>query len=68
MKRVEVSSSMIAAIGYDEQTEAMTVFWNRGTQTDYGNVPKEVFEKFVSAPSVGQFYNQNIKGNQNYTL
>ena len=68
MITVPVSSTMIAAISYDEQTQQLSVHWVRGGQNDYGRVPKEVFDKFVSAPSVGQFYNQNIKGNQDYTL
>jgi hypothetical protein len=60
--KTTVASSMIAAIEYNEETFELIVHWVRGGQQSYHNVPKEVHDAFVNSDSVGQFYNQNIKG------
>jgi hypothetical protein len=60
--KTTVASSMIAAISYNQETFELIVHWVRGGQTSYYNVPQEVHDKFIASDSVGQFYNQNIKG------
>jgi len=57
-----VASSVIAAIEYNKETNELIVYWNRGGQQSYYNVPKEVFDNFLNADSVGVFFNANIKG------
>jgi hypothetical protein len=34
----------------------------RGVYNHYCDLPPATFDAFLSAPSMGQFYNQNIKG------
>jgi len=36
-------------------------FVNRG-KYEYFDVPLEVIQEFVAAPSVGRYFNQNIRG------
>ncbi|WP_407179548.1 KTSC domain-containing protein [Bradyrhizobium sp. STM 3562] len=34
----------------------------RGTYYHYGELPAAAFDAFMAAPSMGHFYNRNIKG------
>ena len=64
MPRVE--SSMIRRIEYDEPARELDItFTSRKTYT-YADVPKEVYERFLKAPSKGQFFNDCIKDEYNY--
>jgi hypothetical protein len=58
---VSVSSSTISAIGYEEASNALGVRFHNGTEYHYFGVPQDVFEAMRSAPSVGRFFDQNIK-------
>jgi hypothetical protein len=60
--KTTVASSMIAAIEYNQETMELIVHWVKGGQQSYYNVPKEVHDAFITADSVGKFYNSNIKG------
>lgn len=60
MSMISVSSSAIAAIGYEGGTLAVT-FHNSGTYYHHG-VPYELFERFLRAGSKGRFYNHYIRG------
>lgn len=61
MEYVPVSSSTISAVGYDEGANALGVRFQNGTEYHYFGVPQDVFESLRSAPSVGRFFDQNIK-------
>ena len=61
MFREPVSSSMIAAIGYDEETETLEVEFVSGAVYRYRSVNQDVVEDFRAAPSKGRFFNQHIK-------
>ena len=61
MERVPVNSSNLAAIGYDEASETLEVeFRNTGLYAYY-NVPPFMHERLMAAPSVGAFFNTEIK-------
>jgi hypothetical protein len=54
-------SSFIQRVCYDKaQTYMLSGL--RGTYYHYCELPAATFDAFVTAPSMGQFYNQNIKG------
>jgi hypothetical protein len=57
-----VSSSNIEALGYDEASQILRVWFTTGTAYDYSNVPKIEFETLFYAPSIGAYFNRNIKG------
>lgn len=57
---VSVESSAISQLQFDERAQTVTItFSGGGTKT----VPcdKNTYEQFVSAPSVGKFYNQHFR-------
>ncbi|MBO4226637.1 KTSC domain-containing protein [Bradyrhizobium neotropicale] len=54
-------SSFIQRVCYDK-TESYMLLRLRGTYYHYCELPRVTFDAFVAAPSMGQFYNQRIKG------
>jgi hypothetical protein len=62
MEMVSVSSSNIREIGYDEENEVLGVVFHSGTLYHYQGVSLGTFEELRDAPSVGKFFNANIKG------
>jgi hypothetical protein len=61
MFREPVSSRSIAAIGYDDDAEAMEIEFVTGAVYRYSGVPQDVFEDLREAPSKGAFFNRLIK-------
>lgn len=60
MSMISVSSSAIAAIGYEDGTLAVE-FHNSGRYYHHG-VPYELFDRFLRSGSKGTFYNYYVKG------
>lgn len=64
MNLIPVQSSNLKAVGF-EQTDineaTLEVHFLNGTAYQYSGVEPEVFEALLAAPSVGQFFNKNIK-------
>jgi hypothetical protein len=61
MVRQSVSSSNVASIGYDSATETLEVEFNSGGIYQYYNIPQNIFDELLAAPSKGQFLNAYIK-------
>ena len=61
MFREPVVSESIAAIGYDDDAEALEVEFVTGRVYRYRGVSQDVFEDFRQAPSKGAFFNKHIK-------
>ena len=51
MQLIKVESSMIYAVGYDEQTQTLEVVFNRTGVYRYRKVPKEVYKELLAAES-----------------
>jgi hypothetical protein len=66
MKRIPVSSSNVAAVGYDPNTQTLQVEFNSGSIYQYFDVPQTIYEALISAESVGKFLNAQIKGYYRY--
>lgn len=63
MNLIPVRSSAIAAVGYDPSTQRMKIRFTKGVQIyTYCRVPEHVYEAFMSAHSMGQFYKSQIDG------
>jgi len=59
---VSVLSSAIRQIGYDSTVNRMYIdFEDSDPYYTYCDVPQNLFHQFVSASSVGHFYQQYIK-------
>lgn len=68
MKRTQVESSNIASLGYDAKNEVLEAEFKTGAVYQYENVPKDVFDGVLHAPSVGKAFNQDVvKGGYPYT-
>jgi hypothetical protein len=61
-----MSSSSIAAAGYDHHRQALRLRYIGGGTYDYLDVPERVFQDFLAAPSKGQFVNWHIKPRYRY--
>jgi hypothetical protein len=61
-----VSSSNLEAIGYDEDTETLRVWFLNGTVYDYSGVGSMEYDALKDAPSVGSYLARNIKGQYPY--
>jgi hypothetical protein len=61
MERTAVKSSNIKSLGYDETTQKLEVEFKAGGLYQYAAVPKGLYERFMSAPSKGRFFDQNVK-------
>lgn len=62
MEMIRVSSSAIAAIGYDESTMRMQIRFNGGHTYTFCRVPLNVFNGLLRASSKGSYYDTHIKG------
>ena len=61
MARAPVTSSVIAAMGYDPQFQWLEVELKTGTLYLYREVPAHIHQAFMAALSKGSFYNQRIR-------
>ncbi len=61
MKMNQVSSSNIAAIGYDKESETVQVQFLNSAEYVYKGVPQREFDGLLNAPSVGSYFNRNFK-------
>jgi hypothetical protein len=58
-------SSFIQRVCYDKSQSYMLINL-KGTFYHYCELPTATFDAFMAAPSMGQFYNQSIKGTGSY--
>jgi hypothetical protein len=62
MDRQSVVSSNLAEVGYDPDLETLEVQFKSGGIYQYFNVPAFMYERLMSADSLGRFFNTEIKG------
>jgi hypothetical protein len=60
MEMESVTSSNIAAIGYDQETAVLTIQFIKGGIYEYYDVPSYEHEELMRADSKGIYANQNI--------
>ena len=65
MNLIPVSSSSIAAIGYDPDAMILRIAFHAGGVYDYHAVPEFIAHQLMAAPSKGKYYATNIKGRFN---
>lgn len=66
MHRTLVNSSNIQSIGYDVQSAVLEVEFKSGDVYQYFNLPDSLYQRFLQAPSHGQFLNDYIRYNYRY--
>ncbi|NEO86475.1 MAG: lysine--tRNA ligase [Spirulina sp. SIO3F2] len=55
------TSAAIKEFDYDSEKKILKVTFNNGSTYHYNDVPAEVHEELKTTPSVGQFFNANIR-------
>lgn len=61
MQKIE-GSSTIAAIGYDQELQELTIQFHSGGTYSFAGVPEHEHQALISAPSVGRQFHQRIRG------
>ena len=61
MNRTSVSSSNLASVGYDPNTQTLEVEFLHGGIYQYTDVPLSVYEGLMAASSHGSYFDQNVK-------
>lgn len=64
---IYVDSSNVEAIGYDDDIQEMHVQFVSGICYIYHDVPREIFDQLMNAPSKGSFLNREVKGVYQFT-
>ena len=55
------------SIGYNGETQELHVQFLSGGYYIYHDIPQEVFDGMLDAPSKGSFLNRDVKGRYQYT-
>ena len=58
---IQICSSNVLAVGYDEENQIVHVQFLNNTKYIYKGVPKHEFDGLLNAPSVGSYLHQNYK-------
>ncbi|HYI41442.1 MAG TPA: KTSC domain-containing protein [Allosphingosinicella sp.] len=64
----DLDSSAIARAAYDADAATLDLWYRGGDRYRYFDVPLEVFEALLSAPSAGEFVNRNIKNEYRFEI
>lgn len=67
MELTPVDSSLVAAHGYDEDTNTLHIQFKKGGTYTYANVPPEKYAALTSAESFGSHFLKNINGVHDHT-
>jgi len=66
MKLKPVDSEMLVAAGYDQKSHSLLAVFRTGETYRYKNVPSFVYERLMSADSIGKFMHKYIIGRFDY--
>jgi len=61
---IQLQSSAISAVAY--QGTSLFVRFINNHEYEYYNVPKNIYDGLISAPSAGRYFNAYIEGRYNY--
>jgi hypothetical protein len=63
MKRHHVQSSALQSVGYDPGRKILELeFRDNGSVWQYFKLPQSVYDKFINAESLGNYFVTEIKG------
>lgn len=63
MERKRVNASTVRSVGYDAGKQVLEVEFTSGAVVQYSGVSPEVHRRFMSAPSPGSFFQDQIEEN-----
>ena len=58
---IELQSRLIVGLSYDDETRSLTLYFRSGQLRQVAEVPREIVDALVDAPSAGKFYIDNIR-------
>jgi hypothetical protein len=61
MRAAKLKSSMISRVAYDDEAEALSIWFKETGRYVYFGVPRAIYEALKKAPSAGRFFNESIK-------
>ncbi|MBC6436158.1 KTSC domain-containing protein [Nostoc sp. HG1] len=61
MNRMPVSSSNLASVGYDPNTQTLEIEFLHGGIYQYSGVPSSVHSGLMAASSHGSYFDQHVK-------
>ncbi len=62
MTRARIFSSMMASAGYDPTSRVLKIEFASGAVYQYVDVPLDVYQELLDAPSQGRFFHSRIRG------
>lgn len=60
-KKIEVKSSVLTTVKYDENAKTLDVEFHSGAVYRYADVPAETFQNLLSAKSKGRYFGAHIR-------
>jgi hypothetical protein len=66
MRRIPVSSSNLAEIGYDDTSRTLEILFRDDSLYQYFDIPQQEFDALKNAASKGHYLSTNIKGRYRY--
>ena len=66
MAWVDIKSSNINKIKYEDTTNTLSIKFNSGYVYEFIGVEKAVYQSLLKASSKGKFFHQNIKNKHEY--
>ncbi len=61
MTAIEVQSSNLRTVAYNQNDQSLEVVFRNGRKYRYQNVPAEIFEGLCGADSLGSFFHKHIR-------
>lgn len=61
MDRKRVNSGSIRSVGYDDRARTLEIEFTSGSIVQYGNVPADVYRRFLAAPALTSFFRDHIE-------
>ena len=66
MERKRVSASTLRSVGYDADRQILEIEFSSGSIVQYTGVSPEVHRRFMSSPSPGSFFEDQVDENYPY--
>lgn len=61
MELIQVVSTNLSKVGYDEENEILLIIFNSGSAYEFQKVPRDIYNNLLQAPSIGNFFNKYVR-------
>lgn len=62
----QVNSSNLAEVGYDTETQTLTIVFRKSGTYEFFDVPETVYQELMAAGSLGDYFARSIRGKYRY--